>query len=127
MAQKMLRCNRCKVTKNDHDFYYKDYKTPFKQCKKCADTRRNRDKITNFTVTDITINRDIIVTKMIEQNNQCYYCHRDFEDSRRVTLARLDENMGYSRDNIVLECSKCDIRDGPRSIQLSDNTQAVLI
>ena len=55
-----------------------------------------------------------------EQNKVCFYCHRKLTKPTRqlnwansgLTIDRLDNEQGYTIDNIVLSCHRCNAMKG---------------
>jgi hypothetical protein len=77
----------------------------------CQDNLKNR-----FTECNI-IDVDIVLQKMLECNLLCYYCKKTVHvlyeyvrESKQWTLERLDNNLGHTKENIVVACLYCNLR-----------------
>lgn len=47
-------------------------------------------------------------------NSHCYYCNLDLNTERGASLDRIDNNKGYSLDNVLPCCSSCNATRGNR-------------
>ncbi len=91
--------------------YQKTPKSIFAQIK-CRSKRKN----TNIHITEI-----VFINWYNNQEKKCYYCNRTLEEIKqnsieternkkcRLTIDRKDNNEGYSLDNIVLACNRCNM------------------
>lgn len=66
---------------------------------------------------DFNIGKDEFVEWFSIQPNKCYYCKQEFNGRRgndfgALTFDRKDTKLGYSLDNLVLACRKCNTIKG---------------
>ena len=84
----------------------KDQKAQDKKKKK--KNKLDISKICNLEINDI----DQLLQK---QNNNCYFCdkklnmYRGYSKQNNISLDRLDNNLGHSKNNVVLSCVFCNI------------------
>lgn len=121
-------CSKCKEVKVISEFYFKSGKYDY-QCKECAKlsrrkygkTKRARElyKINCRTLTGKFCgakrnarqrNKEWSITKeqyySLIKDNQCYYCGNKLPEVGSG-LDRIDNNKGYSIENVVPCCSIC--------------------
>jgi hypothetical protein len=126
------RCPNCKLIKDVSQFYncrnnndalqswckdcVKKYnRTPigiYRKLKQNAQQRRN--EILNIT-------REDFIVWWYSQQQQCHYCHRTLKEVKndnkemhpyaktRLSIDRKDNSQGYTIDNIVLACYRCNM------------------
>jgi len=122
----MKKCSNCNITKEDEDFHFKGKGKRRSVCKKCynsnwkyrvlngvigRETRKKEetesDKSKEKRFRDKEVNGNFLEKLKEKQNGMCYWLNIpiDFtmEDRlRKPSLDRLDNNIGYRKDNVVL-------------------------
>jgi hypothetical protein len=122
----MKKCSNCNIIKEDEDFHFKGSGKRRCVCKKCynsnwkyrvlngvigRETRKREetesDKSKEKRFRDKEVNGNFLEDLKEKQNGMCYWLNIpiDFtmEDRlRKPSLDRLDNNIGYRKDNVVL-------------------------
>lgn len=122
-------CKEChtKTTKTsiikkwgDMNTYYSEYRNKSKG-NSAKNIYTKKKWIANSYDISFNMTQDEFVAWYLEQKQECYYCGIKQEDItknqnmmpnkniHRLTLNRLDPNKGYSIDNIVLCCARCNL------------------
>ena len=78
---------------------------------------KNQDK--KKKKTDKLITYEECLEKLVISKLKCYYCKKDcliaYENVRenmQWTLDRIDNNIGHSKENVVICCLKCNLKRG---------------
>ena len=65
-----------------------------------------------------------VAEKMLVQRQKCWHCgsivhvlYRDRYDPLQWSVDRLDNDIGHTRDNVVISCMRCNLRRGNKSIR----------
>lgn len=117
----MKKCNNCLILKPLTDF--KSYTR--NQCTKCFSFKKNQYRKkesvqARYYFLEYTRNakKRKINFDLLEQdfsnfiNKNCYYCNVKLE---QIRLDRLDNNLGYTKDNVVPCCKSCNFLKGSLS------------
>ncbi|KAA6380309.1 MAG: hypothetical protein EZS28_024163 [Streblomastix strix] len=72
------------------------------------DTKAGRDTKDNVNQADFEYFRDII------KGGQCWFCEVRFTNKNPPTLDRIDNSLGYSKNNVQLACQWCNVKRGNR-------------
>lgn len=105
------KCYQCKKIKNIDNFYHNRSRKGGINCLciECEVVRRSSPKALYFTYKTSGNRRglgfDLSFDKfMIFWQKPCYYCDSEI---KTIGLDRIDERIGYTKNNIVSCCSKC--------------------
>lgn len=78
---------------------------------------KNQDIKKGLFKEDLFIKYEQVLQKMLECENQCYYCkdfvlvlYENVREPKQWTLERIYNTMGHNSDNVVIACLDCNLR-----------------
>ena len=79
---------------------------------------RQQDLIKNILNPEKFITINYIIDKLVEFNMKCYYCecemfilYKNIKEQSQWTINKTNIYNGYNKDNIVLSCLECNIKN----------------
>jgi hypothetical protein len=80
----------------------------------CQDKKANPDLKNVVSYKD----RDEIQQKVINQNNRCFICNKEFDLENQPSWNRIDCKLPHTLENIVLTCISCNVERSNLSLEL---------
>lgn len=124
-------CTECNQEKPLSMFYHRKRGDYSQECKSCFKVVMNRYYHPNIKLHSkyTNLRRHAKMTGVAclsfaeferwyeEQDDGCHYCHRDLQDGTRKgltskTVDRKDSKLGYTPENMVIACTRCNIIKG---------------
>lgn len=104
------------------------------EIKKKINSYKNQDIKKDRYNESIFINYEETIEKLLISKLKCKYCNTQikiltnkYRDDFQWTLERIDNNIGHTKDNVIISCLKCNLKRKNSNMDNFEFTQKLII